>query len=71
MAFDCTINPDLILTKKGERPFQPDLGCDVQSLLFEPLDYGSSLDKGEIAETLERDTNLELLSMQYFAHQIL
>ena len=45
----------LILTKKGERPFQPDLGCDVQSLLFEPLDYGSAaLIKGEIAETLER-----------------
>ena len=45
----------LILTRKGERPFQPDLGCDVHSLLFEPLDYGSAaLIKGEIAETLER-----------------
>ena len=45
----------LILTRKGERPFQPELGCDVQNLLFEPLDYGSAaLIKGEIAETLER-----------------
>ena len=33
----------------------PELGCDVQNLLFEPLDYGSAaLIKGEIAETLER-----------------
>ena|SRR6056300_522740 len=26
---------NLILTRKGERPFQPNLGCDVHSLLFE------------------------------------
>jgi len=45
----------LILTKKGERPFQPELGCDVQNMLFEPLDYGSSaLIQREIKETLER-----------------
>ena len=32
----------LLLTRKGERPFQPDLGCDVQNMLFEPLDFGSA-----------------------------
>ena len=32
----------ILLTRKGERPFQPELGCDVQDMLFEPLDYGTS-----------------------------
>tara|TARA_Y100001970_G_scaffold15415_1_gene17355 strand:+ start:4885 stop:5280 length:396 start_codon:yes stop_codon:yes gene_type:complete len=44
---------NLILTEKGERPFQPTLGCGVRNILFEPLDYGSAaLIKAEIAETL-------------------
>ena len=44
---------NLILTNKGERPFQPKLGCGVRNVLFEPLDYGSAaLIKSEIAETL-------------------
>ena len=43
----------LLLTRRGERPFQPDLGSGLQNLLFEPLDYGSAaLIKAEIAETL-------------------
>ena len=29
---------NLILTMYGERPFQPDFGCDLYRLLFEPLD---------------------------------
>ena len=45
----------LILTRKGERLFQPELGCDVQTVLFEPLDYGSAgIIKSSIAETLSR-----------------
>ena len=28
---------NLILTKKGERVGQPDLGCDLWKILFEPL----------------------------------
>ena len=45
----------LLLTRKGERPFQPELGCDVQDLLFEPLDYASAgIIKREITETIER-----------------
>ena len=45
----------LLLTRRGERPFQPDLGSGLQNLLFEPLDYGSgALIKKEIKETLNR-----------------
>ena len=29
---------NLILTQKGERLMQPDIGCEVFTLLFEPLD---------------------------------
>lgn len=28
---------NLILTNKGERLFQPDIGCNIDSLLFEPM----------------------------------
>jgi phage baseplate assembly protein W len=37
---------NLILTQKGERPFQPDFGTDVYSLLFEQMtpDLGDALD---------------------------
>ena len=45
----------LLLTRKGERPFQPNLGCDVQDILFEPLDYASAaIIKKEIRETISR-----------------
>jgi len=32
----------LLLTKRGERPFQPRLGSGLHEVLFEPLDYASS-----------------------------
>ena len=45
----------ILLTRKGERPFQPELGCDVQNMLFEPLDYASAgTIKQEIQETIDR-----------------
>jgi len=45
----------LLLTMKGERPFQPDLGCDIQKMLFEPLDYGSAgLIRSEIVDVMNR-----------------
>ena len=45
----------LLLTKRGERPFQPSLGCNVQSILFEPMDYAAAaLIKKEIYDTLRR-----------------
>jgi len=45
----------LLLTRKGERPFQPQLGCGIQNALFEPLDYGTAgIIKSEIRDTLNR-----------------
>ena len=45
----------ILLTRKGERPFQPELGCDIQNMLFEPLDYASAgTIKQEIRETINR-----------------
>ena len=29
---------NLVLTNRGERPFAPNLGCDITGLLFEPAD---------------------------------
>lgn len=28
---------NLVLTNRGERPFQPELGCDVRAMLFENI----------------------------------
>ena len=45
----------ILLTRKGERPFQPNLGCDVQNMLFEPLDFASAgTIKQEIREAINR-----------------
>ncbi len=45
----------LLLTNKGERPFQPDLGSNIKRVLFEPLDFGSAgIVRGEILSTLKR-----------------
>ena len=45
----------LLLTRKGERPFQPQLGCGIQNVLFEPLDYGSAgIIRAEIKDVLNR-----------------
>jgi phage baseplate assembly protein W len=44
---------NLLLTQKGERPFQPDLGSDIYRLLFEPLDFATSaLIRQAVLETL-------------------
>ena len=43
----------LLLTNKGERPFQPDLGCDIRRSLFEPLDYApSGLIRSQVLDVL-------------------
>ena len=43
----------LLLTRKGERPFQPNIGSSVMDLLFEPLDYGTgAMIKKEITKCL-------------------
>ena len=46
---------NLLMTKKGERPFQPQLGSGLMDMLFEPLDYGSAaLIKKEVRQTINR-----------------
>jgi|MDSY01.1.fsa_nt_gb phage baseplate assembly protein W len=42
---------NLLLTRKGERPFQPDFGTGLAALLFEPLTDGVLEDKIEAAIT--------------------
>ena len=45
----------LLLTRRGERPFQPELGSGLQNLLFEPLDYGSAaMIKQEIGKCINK-----------------
>ena len=44
----------LLLTNKGERPFQPNLGCGITESLFEPLDYGTANQiTGNIKSTID------------------
>lgn len=45
---------NLLLTVRGERLFNPDLGSSISSLLFELVDYGTaSLIRAEIDSTLK------------------
>ena len=48
---------NLLLTRKGERPFQPNFGSDVYSLLFENINSGLS---EILTETLTEDINFWL-----------
>lgn len=44
----------LIMTKNYERPFHPEIGCQVNNLLFENLDFVSSnIIKRTISDTIE------------------
>jgi len=46
---------NLLLTSKGERAFQPNLGSSIYSTLFEPLDYGTAaMIKGEVTDVIQR-----------------
>jgi len=47
---------NLILTKKGERLMQPDFGCDIWKVLFEPLD-------GNVIETYIENSIIEAVSI--------
>jgi len=48
---------NLLLTRKGERPFQPNFGSTIPSLLFEPMD--SNLETS-IDESLREDISFWL-----------
>ena len=44
----------LLLTSKGERLFQPEMGSSLRRFLFEPLDYATaSLIKAAILESIQ------------------
>lgn len=46
---------NLILTDKGERPFQPNIGGNIRSLLFEPADqFTIALIKSSIKDVLNK-----------------
>ena len=46
---------NLLLTNKGERPFNPDYGSDIREYLFEPLDYGTATQlKSKISGVIEK-----------------
>ena len=45
---------NLLMTSRGERPFQPNLGSDLRRILFNPLDSSTAAQIGEnIRETLD------------------
>ena len=48
---------NLLLTKKGERPFQPEFGSDVYQLLFENIDADIET---KLSDTLSKDINFWL-----------
>ena len=41
---------NLLLTNKGERPFNPDYGSNIRSYLFEPLDYATA---GQVSSSIQ------------------
>jgi len=46
---------NLLLTNKGERLFQPNLGAEIYKTLFEPLDYGTAgIIRSAVIEVLEK-----------------
>jgi phage baseplate assembly protein W len=42
---------NLIMTRKGERVMQPDFGCDIHRLIFEPI-YGEDI-KDRVIDSIE------------------
>jgi phage baseplate assembly protein W len=56
---------NLVLTNKGERPFQPQLGCDVRKMLFENIDAQTfDLIRTVITDTIEQyEPRCELLGV--------
>lgn len=46
---------NLLLTNKGERPFQPNIGSGIYKTLFEPLDYGTAgIIRSAVIDVLEK-----------------
>jgi phage baseplate assembly protein W len=60
---------NLILTNYGDRPFHPEIGCNISSLLFEPVDEYTAVGlQEEIKVTIGRNeprVNLLVTEIQY------
>lgn len=56
----------LIITNRGERPFQPDLGTTITRLMFENIDYGTAaLLQNQIESTIkDYEPRVELDSVE-------
>lgn len=56
---------NLLLTNPGERLFNSEIGCGINALLFEPLDYGiANLVNSEITNTLqEYEPRINIISL--------
>ena len=56
---------NLLLTNRGERPFNPRYGSDIREYLFEPLDYGTAAQVKSSIETtlLEFEPRIQILSL--------
>ncbi len=59
---------NLLLTNKGERPFNPDYGSNIRSYLFEPLDYGTAAQiEQSIRSTLAKfEPRIEVIDIQTY-----
>ena len=57
---------NVLLTKKGEKPFDPNYGSGIYDLLFEPMDYFiSNVMQKEIETTIENyEPRVELIDVQ-------
>ena len=61
---------NLLLTSKGERPFAPDLGSDLRTLMFEPLDVATAGEiSSNIRETLRNyEPRISVLGVEVIAN---
>ena len=59
---------NLLLTNKGERPFNPDYGSNIRSYLFEPLDFGtaSQIQLSIEATIAEFEPRIDVLEIECF-----
>ena len=57
---------NLLMTNRGERPFQPRLGSGIRDTLFEPLDYATAgMLKGNITEVLkDYEPRIRILNLE-------
>lgn len=57
---------NLVLTGRGERPFQPLLGSNIRKLLFEPVDEFTALDiEEQVRTTIDNfEPRIKILDLQ-------